>query len=364
MRQVGEPLTVEEIELDPPGPGEVLIRMAAAGVCGSDRHILGGHFPAPVPSVCGHEGSGVVAATGPDVDGIEVGDHVIHTFVGSCGRCANCRAGRRTFCDVSPRADGAFADGTFRMHALDGTDIATPLGLGSFSAHTVTPARNCVVVECDVDLVHAALVSCGVSTGVGAVINVAGTEIGDTVVVIGVGGVGAAALLGARVAGAGRIIAVDVHADRRAIAESLGASEYVDASEGHLLEALRAACGSRRADRVVMTVNEVRAEHYGAAIGCLRPGGVAVQVGSSESDLDQVPVNPREFTLRQVYFTGTVYGGMDPARDALRWVALYREGRLPVGELVTATYSLDDINAAFTDLAAGTNIRGVVDFAR
>lgn len=361
MRHLGGPLSLETIELDPPRAGEVQIKMAAAGICGSDRHVLDGHFPSPVPAVCGHEGAGVIEAIGPGVTHIEIGDHVIQTFIGPCGRCANCRAGKRTFCKVPPSRDGSLLDGTFRMHAADGSEIATTLGLGSFSAHTVTPARNCVVIDRDIDLRLAALVSCGVSTGVGSVVNVAHTRPGDTVVVIGVGGVGAAALLGARIAGAGRVVAVDVQPGKQAVAESLGASAYVDAS-GDLVADLVAACGPRGADRVVLTVDHVRPEHYAAAVRCLGPGGVAVQVGSSPKGLDHVPVDPREFTLKQAYFTGTVYGSSDPERDALRWIDLYHAGRLPIGDLITATYPLERIDDAFADLAAGRNIRGVIDF--
>ncbi|MEO6125446.1 MAG: alcohol dehydrogenase catalytic domain-containing protein [Ilumatobacteraceae bacterium] len=362
MRAKREPFVIETVELDHPGRGEVLIRMAAAGICGSDRHVLDGHYPAPVPSVCGHEGAGVVEAVGEGVENIAVGDHVIQTFVGPCGKCAACRRGKRTFCTAGSNADGTLLDGTFRMHDLDGGHIGTTLGLGSFSRHTVSPARNCVVIPSDIDLSIAALISCGVSTGVGAVLNVSRIEPGDNVAVIGVGGVGAAAIMGAVVGGAAQIIAIDIHDSKREPALQFGATSFVNAGDTDIAASIREHTDGWGVDRVIITVDRTRPEHYAAAVGSLAPGGVAVQVGSSPAGLDHLPVRPSLFTLGQVSFTGTVYGGMDPAHDALRYIDLYRSGRLPLGSLITRTYSLDRINDAFDDLAAGRNIRGVVRF--
>lgn len=362
MRAHRAPLSIEHVELDAPHAGEVLIQMAAAGICGSDRHVIEGHFPGAVPSVGGHEGSGVVLAVGDGVSHIAPGDHVIQTFVGPCGVCVACRRGQRTFCTLRWTTDGTLPDGTFRMRAGDGSPIGTLLGLGSFSAHTVSPARNCVVIPPDVDLVDAALVSCGVSTGVGSVINVARTQIGDSVVVLGAGGVGAAAIMGAHVAGASCIIAVDVHDSKEAVARELGATHFVNARTADVAATIDAITAGRGADRFVLTVDRILPEHYQLAIGSLAPGGVAVQVGSPAEAMDSLPVSPSLFARRQVSFTATVYGGMDPEADARRWLELVRSGRLPVAKLVTRTYALEDINVAFDDLAAGRNIRGVVRF--
>jgi len=362
MRALNEPLSIETIELDEPGAGEVLIRMAAVGICGSDRHILEGHFPSATPSVCGHEGAGVVEAVGPGVESISVGDHVIQTFVGPCGRCKACRRGKRTFCTAGWSVDGRLPDGTYRMHGSDGADIGTTLGLGSFSAHTVSPARNCVVVPDDVDLGNAALVACGVSTGIGAVLNVAQMRPGDSVAVIGVGGVGAAAIMGAAMGGAGIVVGVDVHEHKRTAAEDFGATHFLNARETDVAEALSEITGGWGIDRVILTVDRTLPEHYALALGALGPGGIAVQVGSSTSGLDHLPVSPGLFTRKQVSFTGTVYGGMDPALDALKYLELHRAGRLDLASLVTTTYPLDQINDAFDDLAAGRNIRGLIRF--
>jgi S-(hydroxymethyl)glutathione dehydrogenase/alcohol dehydrogenase len=240
--------------------------------------------------------------------------------------------------------------------------VGTLLGLGSFGTHTVTPARNCVVIPRDVDLTCAALVACGVSTGVGAALNVAGTRPGDDVAVIGVGGVGAAAILGAVLGGASRIVAVDRHPSKADTALELGATHFVNARDADVGAALASITEGRGVDRVVLTLDRVLAEHYVLALGSLAPGGVAVQVGTTDQGLDHIPVSPDVLALRQASFTGTVFGGMDPPADARKWLALYRSGRLPLEKLITRTYPLDGINDAFDDLAAGRNIRGVIRF--
>jgi S-(hydroxymethyl)glutathione dehydrogenase / alcohol dehydrogenase len=362
MRAHGRPLSVEELEVDAPHEGEVLVRMEAVGICGSDRHVLEGRFPGAVPSVGGHEGAGVVEAVGPGVSGIAVGDHVLQTFVGPCGVCVACRRNQRTFCVQRWTTDGTLPDGTFRMHDMDGADVGTLLGLGSFSAHTVTPARNCVVIPRDVDFACAALVACGVSTGVGASVNVAGTRPGDDVAVIGVGGVGAAAILGAVLGGAGRIVAVDVHESKAEAAIALGATDFVNARQEDVADALARATDGRGVDRVLLTVDRILPEHYVLAIESLAPGGVAVQVGATDQGLDHIPVSPDVLAHKQASFTGTVFGGMDPPADARRWLSLYRSGRLPLEKLITRIYPIEGINDAFSDLAAGRNIRGVIRF--
>jgi len=362
MRAVNAPLEVTDIELDAPESGEVLIRMAAAGICGSDAHVLEGHFPAPLPAVCGHEGAGVVQEVGRDVVGIKVGDHVLHAFVGSCGACEACRRGQRTFCTVKFNPNGTYGDAKFRMHALDGTGIATPLGLGSFSTHTVTPARNCIVIPPGMDLTRACLVSCGVLTGVGSALNVAEVRPGHSVAVIGVGGVGAAAIVGSVIGGAATLIAIDVEDAKRELALSFGATHFVNARTEDPLAQLQALTGGRGVDRVLLTMDQVGVEQYRLAIAALAPGGVAVQVGSSQSGVDHLPVDPRAITLNQLSFTGTVCGGMDPQRDAGKYLELARAGRLPLDRFVTGTYPLRQINSAFSDLRAGRNIRGVIVF--
>jgi NDMA-dependent alcohol dehydrogenase len=360
MRATGKPLEIEEIELDPPREGEVLLRMAAAGICGSDLHILKGELPSPVPAVAGHEGSGVVEAVGPGVTRVKPGDHVIQTFIAMCGQCEACLRGQLSFCANAMPQGGTFADGTHRMHSLSGEPIGTTLRLGSFAEHTVTTENNCTVIPKDIDLVSAALVSCGVSTGVGAAINVAKVSPGDTVAVVGIGGVGAAALVGAVLAGASQVIAVDIAESKRAIALELGATEYVDAGSTNLLDAVMAATGGRGVDKVLLTMDVIRGPQVAAAVNSLAPEGIAVVVGVSEAGLDSIPIAPSALLGRQRSLTGTVYGSINPRRDALRWLDLYRTGRLPLERFITQRYPLERINDAFDDLVAGKNLRGVV----
>ncbi len=360
MYAFGAPLRVEEIELDSPGEGEVLLRMVAAGICGSDLHVRQGDVPVPIPAVAGHEGSGVVEAVGPGVTAYAPGDAVIQTFVATCGVCEACRRGQTSFCADGMSFDGRYADGSHRMHTLSGEPIATPLRLGTFAAHTVTPVANLIKVPSDIDLVTAALVSCGVSTGVGAAVNVARVAPGDTVAVVGIGGVGAAALLGAALAGAGQIIAVDIAESKRETALRFGATSFVDARTTDLGTAVAQATGGRGVDKVLLTTDVIRGPLVAEAVHALAPEGVAVVVGMTEKGLDSIPLPPSAFVGRQRTLTGTTYGGANPQRDALRWIELYRSGRLPLDGLVTRRYPLSDINQAFDDLVAGVNVRGVV----
>src|SRR4051794_9941824 len=360
MRQLHKPLAAEDIELDPPKEGEVFLRMVAAGICGSDRHVLEGIYPSPLPAVAGHEGAGVVEAVGPGVTKLAVGDHVLQLFIGPCGKCEPCRRGQRTFCAERLPPDGTLLDGTFRMHASDGSDIATTLRLGSFAAHTVTPEINCVAIPREVDLVSAALVSCGVATGMGAAINVAKVKPGDNVLVIGTGGVGIAAIAGAVIAGAAEIIAVDRQESKREFAREFGATHFINPTDDDLVTAVLEYTHQRGVDSVLLTVDRVLPEHFPAAVTCLAPGGVVVQVGTPGPGLDSIPVSPNALLGKQASITGTAFGGMDPARDALRYVDLYRAGRLPLDRMVTRTYPLEGINDAFADMAGGRNVRGVV----
>jgi S-(hydroxymethyl)glutathione dehydrogenase/alcohol dehydrogenase len=360
MRALQKPLSVEDIELDPPRAGEVRLRMVAAGICGSDRHVLEGVYPSPVPAVAGHEGAGIVEEVGPGVTRLAVGDHVIQTFIGPCGRCGPCRRGMRTFCEERLPPDGTLLDGTFRMHSLDGSDIATTLRLGTFAAHTVTPEINCVAVPNDVDLASAALVSCGVTTGMGASINVAGVKPGDHVLVVGTGGVGVAAIAGAVIAGAAEVIAVDLQESKRDFALEFGATHFINPDVDDVVTAVMEHTHARGVDSVLLTTDRVLPEHFPMAVACLSPGGVVVQVGTPHGDHSSIAVSPYDLLRKQASITGTAFGGMDPGRDALRYIELYRAGRLPLDRFITRRYPLDGINDAFADLAAGRNVRGVV----
>jgi S-(hydroxymethyl)glutathione dehydrogenase/alcohol dehydrogenase len=356
-------LSIERIELDEPGEHEVLIRMAAAGVCGSDRHYNTGYRTMRLPVVPGHEGAGVVEAVGPGVRGVSVGDHVVQTFVAPCGQCYRCRRRKFTYCEVGLGAasDGKMMDGSFRFRSAEGW-IGTGMRLGSFSQYTVSPETACVVIPRDIDLTPASLVSCGVSTGVGAALNVAEVTPGDSVAVFGIGGVGAAAIAGAVIAGAAAVIAVDILDGKLEMARSFGATHTVNAREHDVVAAVREATGGYGVDKAILCIDIVRPEHLAAAIDCLDAGGTAVIVGGAASGLDNIPTSPALLMRDSKRVLGTMYGGMDPHRDVLRYLELYRAGRLPLDRFVTSTYELDAINICFDDLIAGRNVRGVVVF--
>jgi NDMA-dependent alcohol dehydrogenase len=361
MRAVNQPLSVEEIELDPPKAGEVLVRMVAAGICGSDVHFITGHRRTRLPVVRGHEGAGVVGAVGPGVSRVAVGDHVIQTFVASCGRCAQCTRGRLTHCvNGLGITDGTLLDGTYRMHGANGEDIGTGSRLGAFSEWSVIPEYNLIAVPQDVPLEVAALVSCGISTGVGAALNVARVQPADSVAVFGAGGVGLAAIQGAVIGGAAEVIAVDVNEKKREFAQRFGATKFVNPRDGDVLEAIRKLTDGFGVDKAILTIDHVLPEHLALAIEALAPGGVAVLVGAPDMDLDHIPVHPAHMMRSSKTLTSTMAGGMNPPRDALRYLDLYRAGRLKLDEFVTRRYPLDDINVAFDDIRAGRNVRGVV----
>lgn len=359
LREAGAPLTLETIRIDPPNEGEVIVEMGAFGLCGSDRFVLEGHYPVEPPAVCGHEGAGRVLEVGPGVTGLAPGDHVVQIFIGPCGDCGPCRRGLKTFCTTGMHPSGRLRDGTFRMFAGD-EPVGTYLGLGSFSTVTVTPQRHLVRIPTDVPWEIAALVSCGVSTGVGAAVNVARVQPGDSVLVVGIGGVGASAVMGAVLAGASRVAVSEVSPHKLEMAARFGATDTIDVTQVDVVEAIAEITGGSGVDAVILTPDRVRAEHYRDAVACLGPGGVVVQVGGTSAELDVIPVSPNALLSQQKSITGTVIGGPDPARDVLRWIDLYRAGRLPIDRLITRRYALDDINLGLADLTAGTNVRGVV----
>lgn len=360
LRAVGEQLSIEAIQIHPPAHGEVILEMGAAGICGSDRYVIEGAYPVEPPAVCGHEGAGVVIEVGPGVRSLEVGDSVVQIFVGPCGTCRTCQRGLKTFCPTGRHSSGRLRDGTYRMFDESGSAVGTHLGLGSFARHTVTPERNLVKIPEGVEPAVAALVSCGVSTGVGAAVNVARVQPGDAVLVLGLGGVGAAAVMGAALAGAGRIVAVDVKADKLALAPGYGATDVVDASADDVSDAVGQLTGGQGVDAVLLTPDRIRPEHYETAMACLAPSGMVVQVGGTSHGMDSIPVSPNAL-MAQRAIVGTTIGGPDPARDVVRWIDLYLSGRLPLERLVTRRYQLEEINTGFSDLAAGRNIRGVIE---
>jgi alcohol dehydrogenase len=354
------PLEVTSLELAPPGPGELLVEVRAAGLCHSDLSVIDGSRPRVMPMVLGHEAAGEVVGLGPGpAAGFEVGDHVVLAFVPACGTCPECRAGRPALCEpgAAANAAGTLLSGARHWIGPDAEELNHHLGVSAFAERIVVSARSAVRVPRELPFEIAALFGCAVLTGVGAAVNSARIEPGDRVAVFGLGGVGLAALLGARVAGARQIVAVDVVPEKLALAQELGATDAIPAG-AEAVEAVRAATGGG-ADKAIETVGS--AAVLGDAYRATRRGGTTVTVGLPAPDqmltIPAVGLVAEERTLK-----GSYLGSCVPARDVPRFVELHRAGRLPVERLLTHRIALDDINEGFDRLARGEAVRQAVIF--
>jgi NDMA-dependent alcohol dehydrogenase len=359
LRQDGTQWEVEMLELDDPKAGEVLVRIAAAGLCHSDDHAVTGDVPRDYYPFCGgHEGSGVVEAVGPGVTSVRPGDHVVTSFIPSCGRCRWCAAGQQNLCDRGLAImKGTQMDGTYRMHlGLVGVAGGTP----TFSEWTVVSERSLVPIPGDIDLTAASLLSCAVPTGWGAAVNGAQVKPGDIVVVIGVGGVGMNAVQGAWLAGAERVIAVDPVEFKRAQAPMFGATDTAATVE-EATELARSLTNGQGADSAILTVGVVKGQDITDALGVIAKGGIVAVTGVGPRKIIDVPLNLFELPMYQKRIQGVLYGLCSPARDVPRLVDLYRNHRLRLDELITTRYKLHDINAGYADMHAGLNIRGVIE---
>ena len=349
-----------EVELDPPQRGEVLVRLAATGLCHSDDHFATNDIPLPHLPVCaGHEGAGVVEAVGPDVQSLRPGDHIVTSFIPSCGHCRWCASGLQTLCDNGAMLfDGTQLDGTFRMH-VDGRDVAQAAMISTFSEYSVMPEISCVKIPDDIPMRSACLVGCGVPTGFGSAVNLASLGPGDVAIVMGIGGVGVNAVQGCRMMSAGHIIAVDPVEMKREMAMMLGATQAV-ASIDEAAEIARGLTEGQGADAVIVTVGVTTGEHLAQAFAAIRKAGTVVATGVG-ADVG-IPISVLELAMYQKRIQGGIYGGASPAVQIPRLIELYRRGQLYLDELVTRTYSLDAINDAYDDMHAGRNIRGVIEF--
>lgn len=355
------PIVVKEIELDPPKANEVLVKMVASGVCHSDYHIVTGDLPSGYyPIICGHEGSGIVEAVGPQVTSVKPGDHVVLSFLPSCGQCHYCRTGQSNLCNQGAHIlNGPQLDGTFRYH--DGeTGVGQLALISTFCNYTVVPEMSCVKIRDDVPLELACLAGCAVGTGVGSVINRANVKAGSSVVVIGLGGIGMNAVQGARLAGATKIIVADVNATKLEKAKHFGATHTIDASTEDVVAKVKDITYNEGVDYAFLTVDYVTPELIGQAYWCIRKGGTCVVVGLANPKHQTANVMPMDLVLSEKALMGTLYGKSDPFTDIPRYLDLFVQGRLDLEGLVTKTYKLEQINEAFEDMMAGKNIRGVI----
>lgn len=352
-------LSVETLKVHAPQEGQVRVRMVACGVCHSDLSSTDGTIAAPFPLVLGHEASGVVESVGPGVVGLNPGDHVVTSFVAMCGRCRYCVDGRPALCEEGARAAFRHADGSTPVEDALGAPMNVFSGCGVMAEFATLSVANVVKIRADVPLIPAALISCGVMTGVGAVINTAGVQPGDTVVVVGAGGVGLNAVQGARLAGARRIVAVDRSADKLEMAKEFGATDTLDAEgEADWARTVKAMTGGG-ADWCFDCVG--RGAVLDLALRSVRKGGTAVSVGVAPRG-ETVSVKPLSLTFEEKRLIGSYFGSARPQRDFPRLLDLYQAGKLKLDELVTRTYGIEEGPTALADLAAGRNARGVIVF--
>ncbi|MCS5717514.1 zinc-binding dehydrogenase [Herbiconiux sp. CPCC 205763] len=359
LREFGGALQVEQIELDPPGRGEIVVQIEAAGVCHSDLHYLQGDLQCPLPVVPGHEGAGRVVQLGEGVSGdIAVGDRVALLWRPNCGRCANCVAGKPIMCEFGPvqARSGGLLDGTTRM-SVDGERVHHLLGVSCFSERVVVPERSVVRVPDDIPAAVAAIAGCAVITGFGVVRNVIGACLGEPLVVLGAGGVGLAAVMGAKLAGANPLIVIDVDEAKLQLAAELGATITIDVRDGDIVEQVL----SHVPDGVLWAIEAIgRPETLNSAFRMLKPGGTAVAVGLGRvGQTVDVPIN--ELVQRQKRVIGSLYGSSIPQLDLPVIFELYRSGQLPLDRLIGDTYPLDRIDDAFAALKAGAVGRSIID---
>ncbi len=375
----GQAWVVEQIEVDPPKANEVLVQWKAAGLCHSDEHIVTGDMVPPreawdamgitdlFPMIGGHEGAGVIVEVGPGVRSVEVGDHVSASFVPSCGRCRYCSTGRQNLCDSSGGTflKGMITDGTSRHRLVSGPKAGTELNLfaklGTFSEYTCVAADSVIKVEKDLPLEAVALVSCGVATGWGSATNRANVEPGDTVVVVGIGGIGMNAVQGAAMAGARHVIAVDPIEFKREKAMEFGATHTFSSMEEAFPQVNELSWGMM-ADKVIMTPGVLYGEMMELGTKLAGKGGTIVVTGIAPMDQGTSSVNLFELAMWNKEIKGTIFGSLNPRADIPKLLGMYREGQLKLDELITKTYALDEINEGYRAMRDGENIRGVVTY--
>ncbi len=361
LRETNQPLLVETLDLGPPKAGEVLVEMRASGVCHSDWHVVTGDSEVDLPVVLGHEGSGIVAGVGPGVDDLKVGDHVALSWIPFCGACRACHHGHPNLCQVYLPAlwAGTMLDGTHRLTDTAGAPVHHLSAISTWATHSVVPAVSCVKMP-DIPFEISALIGCGVTTGVGAALNKAKVHPGSTVVVYGGGGVGLSIVMGAMLSGAGKIIVVDLNADKEALAHSFGATHFVATGDGtDPVEAVREITGGVGADYAFDAVGHTGIESQ--LIATIGQFGTAVMVGFPKAGAT-FDIDPAHVIRDEKVLTGSIFGSAHTHRDFVHYAELYVSGRLPLDQLVTGRYGLDDVNQACHNMLDGAAGRGVILF--
>jgi len=358
--EVGKDWNVEEIELDPPKQGEVLVKLAASGMCHSDEHLVTGDLPFALPIIGGHEGGGVVEEVGEGVTWLKPGDHVVFGFIPSCGRCPSCSTGHQNLCDLGAALGLGMqiTDGTSRHHA-QGKDLGLMCLLGTFSHYTVVNEASCIKIDDDIRLDRACLLGCGVVTGWGSAVYAADVQPGETVVVAGIGGIGANAIQGAKLAGAKRIIAIDPLENKREKAMDFGATHTAESFDAALPLVQDLTWGTM-ANKVILTMGVGNGELLASALALASKGGRVVVTNIHPATEMTANVSLLDLTLMEKQVVGSLFGSGNPRYDIPKLLGLYREGQLDLDGLVTRTYTLDEINVGYQDMRDGKNIRGVM----
>ncbi|MFM7536585.1 MAG: NDMA-dependent alcohol dehydrogenase [Acidimicrobiales bacterium] len=358
--EVNAPWSVEEIELDEPKAGEVLVRLAASGMCHSDEHLVTGDLPFGLPIIGGHEGAGIVEKVGEGVSWLAPGDHVVFGFIPSCGRCPSCSTGHQNLCDLGQymALGKQITDMTARHHARD-TDLGLMCLLGTFAHHTVVNEASCIKIEKDVPLDKACLLGCGVVTGWGSSVYAAQVQPGDTVAVVGVGGIGANAIQGARLAGAKRIIAIDPLENKREKAMEFGAT-HTFASMTEALPGIQELTWGQMCNKVVMTMGVGSGAVMAEALALAAKRGRVVVTNIHPALEISATMSLLDLTLMEKQVVGSLFGSGNPRYDIPKLLGLYRDGQLDLDGLVSRTYPLEGINEGYQDMRDGKNIRGVL----
>ena len=359
LYEQGSPLQLEEVEVLPPQRGEVTVRMKAAGVCHSDYHVMSGDLKMPMPIILGHEGAGVVEAVGEGVTSVAVGDHVILMWRGPCGRCDFCARGRPALCEMGTamRFNGTMPDGTLRFRNHRGEGIRHYAGVSAFSSAATMPEASVVKIPHSFSFAKAALIGCGVITGVGAVTNAAAVQLGSSVAVFGVGGIGLNVVQGARMVGARQIIAVDVHDQKLEDARIFGATDVVNAKNLDAVEAVRGLTEGSGVDFAFEAVGD--ASLIAQAFDATRKGGKCVVVGIARAEA-RAPINVNQLVYAEKSLIGSLYGTTRPRQDLITLIQMHENGGLMLDELITRTWKLEDINEAYEALVAGKVRRSLI----
>jgi NDMA-dependent alcohol dehydrogenase len=366
--------SVEDIELDPPKRGEVLVKLAASGLCHSDEHMVTGDMALPTdiaelmgisqfPIIGGHEGSGVVQEVGEGVTELAVGDHVVFSFIPSCGRCPSCRKGQSQLCDLGAFLLGGrqFTDQTARHHSKDGKDLGTMVALGTFSPYTVVATESCVKIDPEIPLEKAALVGCGVTTGWGSAVYAADVQPGETVVIYGVGGIGTAAVQGAVLAGAKDVVVIEPVEWKREKILDFGATHTAASHEDGFLLVQQLTEG-RMADKAILCVGTAAGEHVAQLMSVIKKAGRAVITSVAPMLGDDAKLNLFEFAMQRKELVGCIFGNANPQVDIPTLLALYKAGKLKLDEMITTEYTLEEINQGYQDMRDGKNFRGLIRY--